>query len=424
MQNSDDQPPLRGVARSLDDLFGKVDKGNGAASAPGSAPSPAPPVSSAPRGTPPPPAEAEPVELAEVPLLDADVLVQEIAGPTHEQSEVDPEDERRARIAAAADSLAQAVHNFVQDGGDREALAQRIRDETLTLREENALEPMVEATERLARSAPANDPTHLAIELAHMLTTPSVSAGLALRLAAARDEQRRTELIEMFRRLDEEAAVALAGALAREEDRAARRNLMDGLVAMGELGLAQAEQMVGEGNDWGVVRNGIVILGELGGERAVGHLMDTIQHHRPQVRRETISALARIGGEGAMLLLLGRLDDDDEGVRATAVRALGNLGSDRVVKTLLARLDEEDSEEVIQEILRSLGQLGDPGAVPAIEKRAVGGFFKRPTSDVRVAAYRALSLIGTPHAKSVIQAAIEDKDAEVRALARSLTDRA
>jgi HEAT repeat protein len=193
---------------------------------------------------------------------------------------------------------------------------------------------------------------------------------------------------------------------------------------MGDEGLRQAEQMVQEGNEWGVVRNGVVILGELGGERAVAQLMDTIQHHKSQVRRETISALARIGGEGAILLLMGRLEDEDEGVRATAARALGNLGSERVVRTLLARLDQEDSDEVLQEILRALGQLGDPGAVPAIEKRAVGSFLRRRSPPaVRVAAYRALSLIGTPHARQLIEAATEDRDPEVRALARSLAGR-
>lgn len=420
MQTPDDQPPLRGVARSLDDLFGRV-KEDGTTPASPSQPAP-PPINSAPRRTPPARPE-EPVDLVEGPLLDADTLVEEISGPAYKQSRADPEEERRARIAAAADSLAQAVHALTHDRGDRDALAQRVRDESATLREENVLEPLIDATEQLARSAPAQDPSHVGIQLTQLLTTPAVSAGLALRLAAARDEQRRTELLEMVKRLDEEVAVALAAALAGAEDRAARRNLVDGLVAMGDLGLAQAEQMVQEGNDWGVVRNGVNILGELGGERAVAHLMDTIQHHRPQVRRETISALARIGGENAVLLLMGRLDDEDEGVRATAVRALGNLGSDRVVKTLLQRLDDEESDEVIQEILRALGQLGDPGAVSAIEKRAVGSFLRRPPSEVRVAAYRALALIGTPHAKSVIQDGTDDKDAEVRALCRSLAGR-
>src|SRR5688572_19450136 len=98
MQPSDERPPLKGVARSLDDLFSRVHEDQGSA-----APTPA-----VPRRTPASPAP-EPHDLREGPLLDADVLVQEISGPTHEQPRTDPEEERRARIAAAADSLAQAV---------------------------------------------------------------------------------------------------------------------------------------------------------------------------------------------------------------------------------------------------------------------------------------------------------------------------
>lgn len=403
MQNPE-QLPLRGVARSLDDLFGAM---------------------SAARALPPLLAVGavpdDVVDLsAPLPSLVSAPLQTEALQAVAQQSPPDAAEERRARAAAAAGSLAQAVDALVRDHGDREELAQRIREATTTLREENALEPMIEATELLARSAPTAEPSELAIQLAHLLTTPAVSAGLALRLAAASDEPRRSDLIGIFRRLDEEAAVALGGALETAADRSARRNLMDGLVAMGDLGLAQAMEMVKDGKDWGVVRNGVTVLGELGGERAVAQLMDTIEHHKPQVRRETIAALARIGGEGAVLLLTGRLLDDDEGVRAAAVRALGNLGSERVGKTLLARLEEEQSDEVTQEILRALGQIGDPGAVPAIEKCAVGSFFSKRTPEVRIAAYRALSLIGTPKAKSLIQAAAEDKDTEVRAACRAL----
>lgn len=355
-QPSEDRAPLRGVARSLDVLFGRI------------------------RG------------------------------------------EEAGHRAAAPDALARAARALASGHGDPEPLARRIREEAATLFAERSLEPLADAAELLARSAPPSGPSP-ARDLARELTTPAVSAVLALRLAAARDEARLAELNETFRRLGEEAARALGGALAVAEDRADRENLVGGLVAMGEVGLDEAERMVKEGNDWGVVRNGVVVLGELGGERAITHLMDTLRHHKPQVRRETVHALGRIGGENAVLLLMSRINDDDEGVRAAVARALGSLGSARVVKTLLARLEEEDSEEVAQEILRALGELGDPGAVPAIEKRAVRSFFSRPSPALRLEAYRALALIGTPHARSLIEQATEDRDPDVRALARSFSER-
>jgi HEAT repeat protein len=75
---------------------------------------------------------------------------------------------------------------------------------------------------------------------------------------------------------------------------------------------------------------------------------------------------------------------------------------------------------VVAAVLQALGQLGDPGAVNAIEKKAVGSFFSRPPTEVRIAADRALHHIGTPHAMQVLHAAADDKDPVVKNVARQL----
>src|SRR5581483_11834369 len=100
MQTSDDQRPLRGVARSLDDLFGRM-QGGDAPTAAGAAVVPAPPApvaepvvartaappapeappgpTMAPRRSEPPPPEIEPVDAVEGAMLDADAPVEEIS---------------------------------------------------------------------------------------------------------------------------------------------------------------------------------------------------------------------------------------------------------------------------------------------------------------------------------------------------------
>ena len=425
MTHAEDPDQLNGVARSLDNLFSQLESEDSL-----------------------PDAEAtEDFDVAEPPVTDMDIPVDEVTGPTEEfeqgdpeeefewveleeeleqvgpvegLEQVDPEEELRVRVRAATDSLASAVDGLVSGEGEVAELSQRIRDEAASLYEASTLDPVVDALERLALAAPLEDPNHVVCEIARSLATPAVSAGLAMRLAGASDQARREDLTRACRCLGDEGPVALARALAEADDRSARRNLVEGLVAMGDEGLKQAELMVQESNAWGVVRNSVAILGELGGERAVEHLMDTVRHHHPKARRETLTALTRVGGEGAILLVMGTLDDPDDEVRATAVRAAAALGSERTVKALLARLDEEESQDVQEEILRALGQLGDPVVVPAIEKRAVGGFFSRPPASTRIAAYRALAAIGTPRARSLVEAAAEDKDAEVKSVAHSL----
>jgi HEAT repeat protein len=127
-----------------------------------------------------------------------------------------------------------------------------------------------------------------------------------------------------------------------------------------------------------------------------------------------------VGGDAAVLLVLGKLDDPEEDVRTAAVRAAAVLRGERTGKILLGRLEEEESQDVQVEILKALGQLGDPVAVPAIEKRAVGSFFARPPAEIRIAAYRALAAIRTPHARQLVEAAAQDKDPEVKSVAKGL----
>ena len=46
--------------------------------------------------------------------------------------------------------------------------------------------------------------------------------------------------------------------------------------------------------------------------------------------------------------------------------------------------------------------------------------FAKPHTDVRIAAYQALSHIGTPHARRLLNQAASDKDPEVKAAVKEL----
>ncbi|MBT8395980.1 MAG: HEAT repeat domain-containing protein, partial [Gemmatimonadetes bacterium] len=79
--------------------------------------------------------------------------------------------------------------------------------------------------------------------------------------------------------------------------------------------------------------------------------------------------------------------------------------------------------EVQVECLRALGQIGDPGVVRTIEKRAFGGLLSKPPTDVRIAAFRALAGIGTPGALRALKKGTDDPDQTVRTVARALVGR-
>lgn len=326
--------------------------------------------------------------------------------------------------AGVADPLARAVTRLlVAEAAWWPERADEVRALAHTFRADEAAEgddvdaALARAVERMAR---ARDAAGDAAAVAAEITTPAVARRLVADLqASARDEARRDELVEVMGALGGVVAEPLADALADAEDRSVRRALMDALAASAADRPDVLTELLADSR-WFVVRNGVAVLGEVGGEGALEHLTRALGHEHGRVRREAVMALARLGGSDPAQLILGMLDDPDEGVRGAAAMALGVLGLERALRPLLARLDDESSADVQVEIIRALGQLGDPGAVPALEKRADPGLFSRTPTPVRVAAYRALAAIGTPHARKVVQAGLEAREPEVRNAVRAV----
>jgi HEAT repeat protein len=302
----------------------------------------------------------------------------------------------------------------------REGKGRELREQAVALRETNAFEPLAQAVERLALEA-GDPPDEACIAMAQSLVSPGTASRIVAILGTTRDDARRAELMLVCRRVGHEMALAVADALSDTTDRFARRTFLDCMVAMGAGAMPVVQEMA-EDSRWFVARNAVAILGETGGDRAVELITGTLAHKDPRVRREALMALAKVGGDDAGQLVYGMLEDADPDVRFAAAMAAGALKVDRALRPLLALLEDEEDDDVTVSILRALGQLGDPGAVATVEKYTVTTFFSRLPSEVRIAAYRALHNIGTPHAKEVIGAAVDDKDPEVRSAVRRLLD--
>ena len=256
-------------------------------------------------------------------------------------------------------------------------------------------------------------------DLADEFIDEEVLARMVVQLGGVRDEEEREALIQAFMRLGDSVAQAIADALTNTEDRLARKTYVAALGAFGMAGALAVEKMLRDSR-WFVVRNGVAVLGLVGGPSAIEHLTGSLANEHAKVRRETVRSLAKIGGENAELLVSSMLGDSDPKVRAAAARAVSALKVERAFKQLIEILKQGDEEAVLEQVLRALGALGDPSAVPSIEKRVKGTIFSRPPKAVRLAGLTALAAIGTPHAVSLVKKARTDKDPEISSAAARL----
>lgn len=373
-----EKPPPSGLGRSIDELFQQL-----------SAPT-----------TPGAPGEAALGNEAEEPAR--------TEAPPPDQAATDP-----SPANDAGDRLVGLVSGYLDGAPDeRDGLAPQILEVAAEVRAAGDPGAVLDAVVALSVAGAGGDDEE-ALALGRELLDAEAATALAARIGRERDEEARDGLAQTVACHPDIVIPPLVEALAESADRGARRSLMEVLRALGERGREAALGLL-EDDRWFAVRNGVVLIGELGGDDAVQALTAPLGHDDPRVRREAVTALSKVGGENAGLLLLGMLEDGAPEVRAAAATGVGLLGVQKAVRPLEEMLDREDSEDVVVPVLRALGQLGDPGPVPAIEKRAVGSLFSRPPRDVRVAAYRALGAIGTPHARSVLRNGAGDKDPEVR----------
>jgi HEAT repeat protein len=258
-------------------------------------------------------------------------------------------------------------------------------------------------------------------DLAGEFVDTGVSAQMVARLGRVQDEIERAPLIQAYVGLGGPMAGSIADALTDTEDRMARKTYVAALGAFGSAGAVAVEKML-QDSRWFVVRNGVAVVGVVGGPDAIEHLTGSLANEHAGVRRETVRSLAKVGGENAGLLVSSMLGDSDPEVRAEAARAVSVLKAERGYKQLIEILQKGDEDEVIEQVLRALGGLGDASAVPAIEKRLKGSMFSSPPTGVRIAGLSALASFGTPHTLTLVEKAKDDKDPEVRAAAKQLLE--
>lgn len=135
------------------------------------------------------------------------------------------------------------------------------------------------------------------------------------------------------------------------------------------------------------VRKPLVWALHMGGERAVGPLIEALRDSDEWVRFGAVVVLAKIGAP-AVVALVRALYDTNPLVRAGAAETLGRIGDRRAVEPLANLLHDVDDDAWRQAAI-ALGRMGDARAVRPLIK-----ILQSPVCELFTRAVKALGQIG------------------------------
>jgi hypothetical protein len=168
-------------------------------------------------------------------------------------------------------------------------------------------------------------------------------------------------------------------------------------------------------------------------------LLDSLGDRDPTVRVAGARLCAALRLPDAVPFLIDLMDDPNPAVRDVAVRSLGRIGGRRVVDALMAHADTLPRHRVVKELSRAASDIdletllrdtgnvkttvtvvlasglrGDALRTPLIVRMAQD---RQCETEVRVAACRALGMIGDPSGADAMRLLASDPDASVKSAA-------
>jgi HEAT repeat protein len=222
------------------------------------------------------------------------------------------------------------------------------------------------------------------------------------------------------------AAEYLVACLEVEEDKTRRQHILGGVRAIGRNAVPPLRETLAS-PQWFMVRNAVMLLGEINHKAAFEDVALALGHRDPRVRRAAIQASLQLGdAEEAAAAIADLLPKTEPGTQLDCLAALGELKSPLAVRAITDLLQNAKgtTEEATRIRLRAVEVLGLIASADAIEPlqdlfRKKGFLGGRESTAMRLAAAKSLAAIGTRESREAIAMAMDQEPQEdVRAVLR------
>jgi hypothetical protein len=195
------------------------------------------------------------------------------------------------------------------------------------------------------------------------------------------------EAAGLIQSLGPEVVPGLMDIFSRDGSVGGRRVLFNLLCLFGEPAVREAHKRLRDPRVY-YVRNLLIFLRRAGAPSSLPHVKPLLKHADQVIRMEALSTLLKFKDTGSVKLLRDAIHSDDPDVSSQAVSLAGQYRVSAVTDDILARIKRvilfETDYGWNEEIIRALGELGDPKAVPELEKLARAAWSLHPQSLIRM----------------------------------------
>lgn len=207
-----------------------------------------------------------------------------------------------------------------------------------------------------------------------------------------------------------------------------RRVLFDLLCTFGKDTVAEAVKRLGDPRAY-YVRNLLMLIRRAGTPAVTTEVKPLLKHVDPKVRLDALAVLLRFKDHAAVGILRKEINSKDPDVSSAAVLLAGQFRIAEVVEDILPLIKRtilfETDYGVNEEIIRVLGEIGDPRAIPELEKLAKAGWplYRKSHAQMKKALFESLDRYPKESIAELIRIGERSDDDRIRMLCRKLGER-
>jgi hypothetical protein len=181
------------------------------------------------------------------------------------------------------------------------------------------------------------------------------------------------EAAGLIQSLGPEVVPGLMDIFSRDESVGGRRVLFNTLCQFGEPAVREALKRLRDPRAY-FVRNLLIFIRRAGTAASAPHIRPLLQHREQSVKMEAMSTLLKFKDPGSIKLLRDAIRSADPDIAAQAVSLAGQYRVTEATEDVLERLKKvilfEADYRWNEEIIKALGDIGNPRAIPDLEKLA------------------------------------------------------